>query len=159
MQNLQPAKQPMLASIAALLTLLLMLSGCVVTQNSPAPGCIKSIGLPMSGGCFGKTAILDLSVKAESPCLDITANNCNGGVLEVDNTCSETLTLGGVDILPSDYVSLDLVEESPGTYALKEISSNFSDYSPPEDQRITITGRMGSQDVTVTFTKTARLCE
>ena len=79
------------------LLLALLLSGCIVTKGSPAPGCVESIGLPMSGGCFGKTVILDLTVEPENECLVITANNCNGGVLEVENSCPETLVLGGVE--------------------------------------------------------------
>lgn len=139
--------------------LALLLSACIVTQDSPAPGCIKSVGLPMSGGCFGKTAILDLSVAPEIACLDIAVNNCNGGVIEIDNDCQETLTLGGVEIPPTDYVSLDVVEGEDGTYTLRDVSSNFSDYVPPEDRRITLSGRLGEQAVEVTFIKTALLCE
>jgi len=138
--------------------LALLLSACIVTQDSPAPGCIKSVGLPMSGGCFGKTAILDLSVAPEIACLDIAVNNCNGGVIEVDNDCQETLVLGGVEIPPADYVSLDVVEKD-GTYTLRDVSSNFSDYVPPEDRRITLTGVLGEQEIEVAFTKTALLCE
>ena len=147
----------MLSIVVAVLALLL--SGCIVTKDSPAPGCVESIGLPMSGGCFGKTIISDLTVEPELACLDITVNNCNGGVLEVDNSCNETLVLGGVEIPYSDLVSLDVIEEQGGTYALIDVSSNFSDYIPEENKRITITGLLGGQEVKVAFTKTAQLCE
>jgi hypothetical protein len=113
----------------------------------------------MSGGCSGKTAILDLSVAPAIACLDIAVNNCNGGVIEVDNDCQETLTLGGVEIPPADYVSLDVVEGKDGTYTMRDVSSNFSDYIPPEDRRITLTGVLGGQEIKVAFTKTALLCE
>ena len=139
--------------------LALLLSGCIVTKDSPAPGCVRSIGLPMSGGCFGKTVILDLTVEPENECLVITVNNCNGGVLEVDNSCHETLVLDGVEIPSSDHVSLDVIEEESGTYSLSEVSSNFSTYIPEEDKSITITGLLGNQEVKVAFTKTAQLCE
>ncbi|MEA3310030.1 MAG: hypothetical protein U9Q70_11055 [Chloroflexota bacterium] len=148
------------STLAILVILLaLLLSGCLVTKDSPAPGCIKSIGLPIIGGCFGKTVILDLMIKPPHECLDLTANNCNGGVLEVNNTCHETLALDGVEIPPSSRVSLDVSVGKNGTYSLNEVSSNFSDYIPTENESITITGRLGSQDVTVIFTKTAQLCE
>lgn len=139
--------------------LALLLSGCIVTKDSPAPGCVKSIGLPMSGGCSGKTVILDLTIEPENDCLVITANNCNGGVLEVDNSCHETLVLGGVAIPSSAHGSLDVVEEENGTYSLREVSSNFSNYIPEEGKSIAVTGLLGSQEVKVAFAKTAQLCE
>jgi hypothetical protein len=43
--------------------LLAFLSACIVTKDSPAPGCARSIGLPISGGCFGKTVILGNGAK------------------------------------------------------------------------------------------------
>lgn len=148
------------SAISTLVVLLaLLLSGCIVTKDSPAPGCRKSIGLPVSGGCFGKTVILDLTIEPENECLVIRANNCNGGVLEVDNSCHETLVLDGVEILPSDHVSLDVIEEESGTYSLSKVSSNFSNYIPEENKSIIITGLLGNQEVKVTFTKTAQLCE
>lgn len=153
MQRSRPAR-----SIIVLL-LALLLSGCIVTKDSPAPGCVESIGLPMSGGCFGKTVILDLTVEPENECLVITANNCNGGVLEVDNSCPETLVLDGVEIPPSARVGLDVIEGENGAYSLIEVSSNFSDYIPEEGKSIVITGSLGSQEVKVTLTKTAQLCE
>jgi hypothetical protein len=146
-------KPLMIASLA------LLLSGCIVVKDSPAPGCVETIGFPISGGCFGKTVILDLTIEPEHECLDITANNCNGGVLEVHNTCQETLLLGGVEISPSDYVGLDVVEGEDRGYSLREESSNFSDFIPEENKSIVITGVLGSQEIKVTFTKTAQLCE
>jgi type II secretory pathway component PulC len=79
--------------------------------------------------------------------------------LEVDNSCRETLVLDGVKISSSDHVSLDVIEEESGTYSLSEVNSNFSNYIPEENKSITITGLLGNQEVKVTFTKTAQLCE
>ena len=137
----------------------LLLSGCIVTKDSPAPGCVETIGFQTLGGCLGKTAILDLTVEPENECLEIEANNCNGGVLEVRNTCDERLVLGGVQVEPSEYVSLDVVEGENGEYLLSEVSSNFSDHVPETDAGIEIVGTLGSQEITVAFTKTAKLCE
>lgn len=145
-------------SIIAVL-LALLLSSCIVTKDSPAPGCIRSIGLPTMGGCFGKTVILDLTVEPENECLVITVNNCNGGVLEVDNSCHETLVLDGISIPSSDRVSLDLIEEENGMVSLSDVGGNFSDYIPEENKSIAITGLLGSQEIRVAFTKTAQLCE
>ncbi len=137
----------------------LLLSGCIVTKDSPAPGCVETIGIQMLGGCFGKTVILDLTVEPESECLAITVNNCNGGVLEMHNTCGESLVLGKVQVSPSESVSLDVVEERSGEYLLSETSSNFSEHVPDMDERIEIVGTLGSQEIKVAFTKTAKLCE
>lgn len=143
----------------AMLCLALLLSACIVTKDSPAPGCIQTIGFAGAGGCLGKTAILDLNVEPERECLSIAVNNCNGGVLEVQNSCQETLLLGGVEIPPSDYVSLDVVEAPDGAYSLLDVSGNYSDYVPQEDQHIVLTGLLGSQEIQVAFIKTAQLCE
>ena len=147
------------AVVVSVILLVLLMSGCIVIKDSPAPGCVKTIGFPLLGGCFGKTAILDLTVEPENECLVVTVNNCNGGVLEVHNTCNEMLVLGGVEIPPSGHVSLDVIEEENDEYLLREVSRNFSDYVPEADKRIEIAGTLGSQDVEVAFTKTAELCE
>jgi len=142
----------------ALVSLALSLSGCIVVKDSPAPGCVESIGFPMAGGCFGKTAILDLAVEPEVECLDVDVNNCNGGVLEVRNGCDDTLVLGGVEVSPADYVSLDLVEEDGG-YGLADVSGNFSDHVPDADTKVELAGTLGTQEIRLAFTKTAKLCE
>ena len=143
----------------AVLLVVLLLSGCVVVKDSPAPGCVETVGLQMMGGCFGKTAILDLAVEPENACLEITVNNCNGGVLEVHNACGESLMLGGVQVPPSETVCLDVVEEGSGEYLLNDTSSNFSDYVPDTDKKIEMVGVLGSQEIKVAFTKTTQLCE
>jgi hypothetical protein len=145
-------------SLSAVALMLLLLCGCIVAKDSPAPGCIEYIGFPMAGGCFGKTAILDLSVDPEEECLDITVNNCNGGILEVDNRCNEAFVLGGVTIAPGDRAGLDMTKEGNG-HALVEVSSNFSDYVPESDESVQIAGTLGSRAVWVRFTKTGKLCE
>ena len=142
----------------AVLLVVLLLSGCVVVKDSPAPGCVETVGLQMMGGCFGKTAILDLTVEPENECLEIMVNNCNGGVLEVRNDCGEELVLGTVQVPPSESVSLDVVEEN-GEHSLSETYSNFSEHVPKTDQKIEIAGTLGSQEIKVSFTKTAELCE
>jgi hypothetical protein len=138
--------------------LALLLGGCIVTRDSPAPGCVKRIGFPVIGGCAGKSAILDLSVGPASTCLDIRVNNCNGGVLEVDNSCAATLLLGGVEIPPAGRASLDIVDES-GAYTLRRVDGNFSAYVPDQDRPVVITGTLDGLEIAVSLTKTARLCE
>jgi hypothetical protein len=136
----------------------LLLSGCIVVKDSPAPGCIEYIGFPVAGGCFGRTAILDLSVEPEEECLDITVNNCNGGILEIHNGCNEVFVLGGATIAPGDRVGLDVVREG-SAHSLVEVSSNFSEYVTEVDERVELLGTLGDREVGVAFTKTGPLCE
>jgi hypothetical protein len=137
-----------------------MQASCIVTKDSPAPGCIKSVGIPMAGGCSGKTAIVDLQVIPDINTIIIKVNNCNGGVLEVRNSSDQLLVLGGVEIEASDYVSLDVIErQSDGFYSLKDISSNFSDYVPVQDEVITVLGVLGQEQFIVSYTKTKKLCD
>jgi hypothetical protein len=143
--------------ILAVVVLSLVLVGCIVVKDSPAPGCIQTIGFHPAGGCFGKTVIMDLSVEPQYECLDIAANNCNGGVLTVYNDCTEAFTLGGVTIAPGDRENLDIVKEN-GEHALVGVSSNFSDYVPETDESVQLTGILGSQEVQVVFSKTGPLC-
>jgi len=147
---------PLLVATTTVL-MVLLLSGCIV-KDSPAPGCIEYLGAPPVGGCFGKTAILDLRVEPAEACLEITVNNCNGGVLEIHNGCDETFTLGGVTIAPGDRTSLDVVSKGTG-HTLVEVSSNFSTYVPEVDERVELVGTLGGQEVKVSFTKTRKLCE
>ena len=85
-------------------------------------------------------------------------NNCNGGVLEVRNACEEAVELGGVRIEPQGSVGLDVVAEGD-EHALVGVGSNFSEYVPEADERIELIGTVGEQQVRVSFTKTAKLCE
>jgi len=135
-----------------------LLTGCLVKEDSPAPGCIEYWGPAPMGGCFGKTAILDLQVEPEMECLQISVNNCNGGVLEVSNSCAEMLVLSRITIHPGERnVTLDLDREN-GEYFLRPTDSNFSEYLPPEDEPVEILGIMGALEVRIAFTKTSELC-
>lgn len=110
------------------------------------------------GGCFGKTAILELRVEPVHECLEIEVNNCNGGVLEVSNTCGEMLVLTHITIHPGErHVSLDLDTED-GVYVLKPSGSNFSEYVPAEDEFVEIWGWLGAKEVKISFVKTKELC-
>lgn len=135
------------------------LSGCIQVKDSPAPGCMEYIGFGPMGGCFGKTAIIDLTLEGAPECLAVEANNCNGGVIDVRNDCAQNLILGGVEILAEDYAVLDLVETEEGLFKLNQINSNFSDFIPELDQYVEITGSLGTQRINMSFIKTAALCE
>jgi hypothetical protein len=142
--------------LAFLLTMLV--GGCVVKKDSPAPGCVEHWGPAPMGGCFGTTAILDLKVVPENECLEIAVNNCNGGVVEVSNFCAQILILKQVTIHPSERnVGLD-VERQNDEYALKPTDSNFSDYIPAENEFVEVTGMLGGEEVKISFLKTKELC-
>jgi len=40
-----------------------------------------------------------------------------------------------------------------------EIDHNFSEFIPQTNKRITFTGSLGDQEITVSFIKTAELCD
>ena len=146
-----------IVTLAAALLIFLM-SGCLVTEDSPAPGCVKRIGIPLMGGCSGKTIILDVVIEPQTECLIITVNNCNGGVLELNNSCQETLVLPGVSLEPQESEGLDVVLQD-GQHLLVMAAGNFSDYVPASDERIELVGKLGEQEVRLSFTKTAPLCD
>jgi len=138
--------------------LLFLLTGCII-KDSPAPGCVEYIGFAPMGGCNGKTILTDLTLEGFPECVQVTLNNCNGGVLEVQNDCSEILILSNLEIPPGESVNLDIKPAADGEFELIRIPSNFSDYSPTTDQSIKITGSIGDQALTISLTKTAPLCE
>ncbi len=143
--------------IFTLLTCLLLLNSCAY-QDSPAPGCVEGGLFPSSGGCFGKTAIVDLALVSTPNCMRIEANNCNGGVLEIRSTCAENIHLGEIVILPSASTILDVRESEEGLTVF-ETDTNFSQYKPEDNKKITILGAIGSQPIQITYTKTKPLCK
>jgi len=141
-----------------LVAVVLVSLSCIVSQDSPAPGCVERIGCAPMGGCFGKTVIQDLEVTGPD-CLLVEANNCNGGVLEITNACFEPFIVGNEEVPSAGSVSFDLRQTSDGDVELFAISSNFSDFIPESDQLIEMTGKLGDLTVEISFIKTAPLCQ
>jgi hypothetical protein len=135
------------------------LSSCVIKKDSPAPGCIEYVGIPSAGGCFGKTVILDIQVEPVMDCLAVEANNCNGGVLEIKNSCEEIVVVEGFEIPASGRATFDVVAMEDGQLSLQEIYSNFSEFVPEKDTLVMLNGLVNSQEIEITFTKTRALCE
>lgn len=148
-----------IVSLTVLLILLLSAAIGCVRKDSPAPGCIKYWGMRPIGACFGKSVIMDLRVNPAIGCLSISANNCNGGVLEVDNQCDLPFAIGGVEVGASQRATLDVKEREDGHHALSRAASNFSSYVPEESERIELLGSLGGREVRVSFIKTGKLCE
>lgn len=137
---------------------LFLLTSCIV-KDSPAPGCIEYIGFAPIGGCNGKTILTDLTLKGFPECIQVSVNNCNGGVLEVQNNCSEVLTLATLKIPSGESFNLDIQPASESGFDLVRTPSNFSNYIPTTDQTIEITGSIGDGSLFLSLIKTAPLCD
>ncbi len=127
-----------------------------VSERSPAAGCNKSIGM---GGCLAITAIIDLSVDPIIECLEIEENNCQGGFLDIRNSCQESFILEGIEIPPSGYTSIDIEEDENGYISLIEVGDFAIEYEPDENKPVTVSGILGNQEIKLEFIKTAPLCE
>jgi hypothetical protein len=139
---------------------LLTVSGCLRVEDSPAPGCVKYIGIAPAGGCFGKSIIRDLKMEPAIEAVVIEANNCNGGVLNIRNLDSQPISLCGIEVGPGDYAILDIQGRlADGEYELKKAGSNFSGYIPVADEKVTVRGRLGSREFMLSYTKTKKLCD
>lgn len=146
-------------AIVLLLLMVIPFTGCIV-RDSPAPGCIEYWPSGLAGGCFGKSIIKDLEVEPAVDGINIDVNNCNGGILEVDNSSDEPFMLGGIEIAPHSYnVGLDVLGQENGAWTLTRTDSNFSDYIPEEDKQIEITGKLGTREILISYTKTRELCD
>lgn len=150
-------------TIVVIITASLLLSiscGGSQGQESPAPGCNTGVGcFPVMGGCFGKTVIQDLAVTGGGGCLNVRVNNCNGGVITIENGCEDTLVFGEVEIPPGVSRTVDVRPTPGGQFELIRNPSNFSEFVPESDQSIEVTGTLGDQPVRIAFIKTAPLCE
>jgi hypothetical protein len=144
-------------SICIVIQLIFFTAGCVRAEaENPAPGFRKSFGM---GGCFGKTALLEVAVEPAVDCLLVEGDNCNGGVLDIHNSCAEDLFLANAIVPAGKYTTFDLVEEQDGSYSLIKIDSNFTEFIPDADTALSFTGNLGDQEVEISFIKTAPLCE
>ena len=146
--------------VVIFMVFLLLSISCGGSEVSPAPGCNTGGGcFPVMGGCFGKTVIQDLVVTGGSDCLRIGVNNCNGGVIDIENDCQNDLIFNQVIIQPGDSMTLDLFQTTEGQFEFIQIASNFSEFVPKTNQRIEITGTMEDKSVRIAFVKTAPLCD
>jgi len=146
--------------VMIIITVLLISISCGASEVSPAPGCSTGGGcFPVMGGCFGKTVILDLVVTGGGDCFNVRVNNCNGGVLTIENGCEETLVFGEDEIPPGVSRTVDVRPTTGGQFELIRNPSNFSEFVPESDQSIEVIGMLGDQTVRISFIKTARLCE
>jgi len=138
--------------------LALLLTGCIVRESSPAPGCVEYWGIPPMGGCFGTTILKDLQVTSQADCVAFEVNNCNGGVLDVENDCDAPLTLDGIEVVPGEEMTVDVYRDDAGTLRLREAAGNFSNFVPDEETEVEVEADVGGETFTVSFIKTEELC-
>lgn len=115
------------------------------------------------GGCTGKSQIEDIKLLGPD-CLSVNVNNCNGGVVEVYNTCAKKLNLGNITIAARKSngelpISVELEKDASGKIIIKESRGNSASYTPKETEEFFIDGDMEGQKVKLSYVKTKQLCE
>ncbi len=141
-----------------LLALSLLLMACgVVLHDSPAPGCVRWLGHAPLGGCQGKHVITQLEVQGAPACLTVTANNCNGGMLEVTNACDQPLVLDGATLAAGERAGWDVLPTEEG-FRLVPVAGNFAQFLPAHDTEVVLRGQVGQTPIEVRFLKTGPLC-
>lgn len=139
---------------ACLLAVALILSGCTDGGNGPetdTPGCGGGPG--GITGCMGKSAIRDISVAPAVECLEVSANNCNGGVLAIDNKCSDDLEIGGITVPAGEYKLIEFVRNGSGELFVVELLGNPTTYVPEGEDTLSATGNLGGQEITISCLK------
>ncbi len=138
------------------LSLLVLLSGCPLLPdgrgNSEAPGCQGGI---TPTGCLGKHIIKDIKIIPRYDCLEVRANNCNNGIIEIGNKCPGILTLEGKDFSNGGAIDIAWIN---GKLVPIDASGNFSFFLPSKDTRVVLNGKYGDEPIEISFTKTAALC-
>lgn len=119
-------------------------------ETSPAPGCESNGGIT---GCLGKSFIHDASLSPSFDCLHLKPNNCNGGVLGVENKCESDFTLGSVIISAGEYALVELVRSFDGTITVIAPEGNFDSYNPAESDELSVQGALGNEAVTLSYVK------
>jgi len=130
-------------------------------RDSPAPGCIIRTGGPTFGGCNGKTIITNVNFDAPS-CFGAKASNCNGGVLEIFNRCKESVWLGDLEVLPltnvRSFPTIEFIKDETGNIKAQYTEGNYASYIPEQNETLSITGRIGEQQITISYMKSKKLC-
>ena len=117
------------------------------------------------GGCNGKAQIEQLKLDGAPSCLYALANNCNGGVVEINNRCEgRNLSLGSLTIAPlsndrGTATAVELEKDNNQKITIKESRGNYASYFPKETEELSIDGDMEGQKVKLSYIKTKQLCE
>ena len=119
-----------------------------------APGCSLGAGI---AGCTGKSIITNLIIDPDVGCVKIKPNNCNGGVLEIENSCDSAFLIGGFDMPAKSTATVELIKEN-GAYRAKEARGNLASYFPQTNEDAGFTAQSGSKKIKIALVKTAKLC-
>ncbi len=130
-----------------------LLLGCPLDgEGTGAPGCDGGGWMPT--GCFGESVIENITVEPSSDCLKVDANNCNGGVLEVENRCGADLEIGGKTVpAGTTYQLLEFARNGDGDIYIIEPEGNFDSYCPENEDVLSVKGMLGDEEITISYTK------
>jgi len=120
------------------------------TKDDFAPGCEGKGGIT---GCLGKSGIKDIKVGLPVDCLHVKANNCNGGVLGIENRCTADLFLRDVIIPQNSYQLIEFIRDSNGSVVVLAPKGNFDSYNPLDEDTLSVRGLLGDLPLVITYTK------
>jgi len=110
---------------------------------------------------MGKSRIESVVVSPAQACLKLYVNNCNGGIVSIDNQCAYPLELGDIRVKikatpPED--SIELFRDEAGTVRAKFSAGNDASYSPVKDEDLLTNAKLGKIDLQLRYKKTKPFC-
>jgi len=91
-------------------------------------------------------------------CLNVKPINCNGGVLEIYNTCKDIATIGNIMLPTKEYLYVEIVKNSTTeAYQVVQVRG-ISVFLPSQKTKLKATGTVGNQSFTISYVKTGPLC-
>ncbi len=112
-----------------------------------APGCLNH----KDDFCKGKRIIKNLSITPEINCLHIRVNNCNDGLIIVENRCLEEVSIGKISPFPNRG-------EFKFDFNPIETVSYDNRFFPENDTYVSVNGTYNSNPFTISYIKTGPLC-
>ncbi len=142
--------------LIALIFGIILFSGCLdegKTDNTEikAPGCEGAGIVPT--GCLGKSVIKDINAQPTFECLKLDANNCNGGILGIENRCDTDLEIGGKTVHANSYKGIEFVRNREGKIFVTEPGGNVDTYNPEDEDLLSVKGKLGEKEITISYTK------
>lgn len=151
--------------LIGLIILVVLISGCLRDEDiirqatedyggeivEKAPGC-EGAGISPTG-CLGKSLIKDIKVEPTVECLKVEANNCNGGILEIDNKCADDLEVGSKTVRAGSFRLIEFVRDGAGDIRVIEPEGNPDSYNPEKEDTLSAKGKLGETEVIISYTK------
>jgi len=132
---------------------ILVLTGCSgETKDSDweKAGCG---GSTLHSGCLGGSIIKDIKVEPAAECLKLHSENCNGAILIIENNCENDLNIGGKTIYVGSAKAVEFARSKEGNIFVVELSGNFEQYNPEEEDLLSVEGKLGEKEVTISYLK------